>query len=70
MKLELWEVLELAVQDLMFTPNSGLQKDGDGKISKGELETVMKMLGDNLTDEELQDMIKVADRDGDGYIGQ
>uniref|UniRef100_A0A672L345 Centrin 1 n=1 Tax=Sinocyclocheilus grahami TaxID=75366 RepID=A0A672L345_SINGR len=39
---------------------------GTGKISFRNLKRVAKELGVNLTDEELQEMIDEADRDGDG----
>ena len=43
-------------------------KDGSGKISEDELRTVMQSLGERLTDEELKEMIREADVDGDGEI--
>lgn len=42
--------------------------DKDGFITKGELRQVMNRLGENLTDEQLDAMIKEADLDGDGKI--
>ncbi|KAL2651746.1 hypothetical protein R1flu_019874 [Riccia fluitans] len=39
-----------------------------GKISFKNLKRVAKELGENMTDEELQEMIDEADRDGDGEI--
>ena len=43
-------------------------KDGDGTITIKELEVVMRSLGQNPTDAELQDMIKDVDIDGNGVI--
>uniref|UniRef100_A0A336JX52 CSON011499 protein n=2 Tax=Culicoides sonorensis TaxID=179676 RepID=A0A336JX52_CULSO len=44
--------------------------DQTGVISFKNLKRVAKELGENLTDEELQEMIFEADRDGDGEINQ
>ncbi|CAL1534475.1 unnamed protein product [Lymnaea stagnalis] len=44
--------------------------DETGKISFRNLKRVAKELGENMTDEELQEMIDEADRDGDGEINQ
>lgn len=43
-------------------------KDGSGKISKDELRSIMKSLGEDLTDEEITQMISEADTNGDGEI--
>ncbi|KAI5587558.1 hypothetical protein POPTR_005G052800v4 [Populus trichocarpa] len=43
-------------------------KDQDGYISPNELRHVMINLGEQLTDEELEQMIREADLDGDGQV--
>jgi len=43
-------------------------KDGDGTIDADELGTVLRSLGNQPTDEEVEDMIKEADEDGNGTI--
>ena len=43
-------------------------KEGNGLISVTELRHIMTTLGEQLTEEEIDDMLKEADNDGDGYI--
>ena len=43
-------------------------KDGNGTISAAELRHVMTNLGEKLTDEEVDEMIREADVNGDGII--
>lgn len=43
-------------------------KEGGGMISAVELRHIMTTLGDRLTEEEVEEMIREADVDGDGYI--
>uniref|UniRef100_A0A8C0UTB0 Calmodulin n=1 Tax=Cyanistes caeruleus TaxID=156563 RepID=A0A8C0UTB0_CYACU len=43
-------------------------KDGNGYISAAELRHVMTNLGEKLTDEEVDEMIREADIDGDGQV--
>mmetsp|Transcript_53342 Transcript_53342/g.129687 ORF Transcript_53342/g.129687 Transcript_53342/m.129687 type:complete len:127 (+) Transcript_53342:770-1150(+) len=42
--------------------------DGNGSITADELKSIFNNLGEKLTDEEIDDMIKEADIDGDGEI--
>ena len=44
-------------------------KDRDGTITKKELGMVMRFLGQNPTEAELQDMVNKVDADGNGTIG-
>ena len=43
-------------------------KDGNGYISTAELRHVMAGLGEKLTDDEVDEMIREADVDGDGQL--
>lgn len=43
-------------------------KNNDGKISADELRVVMSKLGEKLSEEEIDEMIREADLDGDGFI--
>ncbi|CAO1614645.1 unnamed protein product [Sympodiomycopsis kandeliae] len=43
-------------------------KDGDGSITVKELGTVMRSLGQNPTEAELQDMVNEVDADGNGSV--
>ncbi|QCD77645.1 calmodulin-like protein 11 [Vigna umbellata] len=43
-------------------------KDQDGYISASELRSVMRTIGEKVTDEEVAQMVKEADLDGDGLV--
>ena len=43
-------------------------KDGNGTISADELRSLMKSIGEELTDQDIDEMLKEADKDGDGTI--
>ncbi|KAL8206997.1 UNVERIFIED_CONTAM: hypothetical protein K2H54_038681 [Gekko kuhli] len=44
--------------------------DGTGKISLKNLKSAINELGEDISDEELQEMIEEADCDGDGEVNQ
>jgi len=44
-------------------------KNNDGYISSSELATVMLDLGEQLTEDEVEEMMRWADKDGDGRVG-
>lgn len=43
-------------------------KDKSGTISADELRAMLKSLGDDMTDKEINDIIREADTDGDNNI--
>lgn len=43
--------------------------DGEGFITYDSLRKLLKELNEEYTDEEIQEMIAVADNDGDGNYG-
>lgn len=42
--------------------------NGDGKLSVNELGTVLRSLGDAVTEDDLENLIKRVDSDGDGQL--
>lgn len=62
MKNPMDEELELRESFKVF------DKNGDGYISASELRHVMTTLGEKLSDEEVEEMIREADIDGDGKV--
>ena len=40
----------------------------DGEVTKDELKSLLKGLGEDVTDEVVDEMIKIADENGDGKI--
>lgn len=43
-------------------------RDGSGTINIEELKQVMKSIGESLTDDEIEEMMVEADKDGNGTI--
>ena len=43
-------------------------KDLSGTISADELKSVMKVIGEKLTEQEIEDAIRLADTTGDGEV--
>ena len=59
----------LATRHRVPAPDSAAcSQDGNGYISAAELRHVMTNLGEKLTDEEVDEMIREADIDGDGQV--
>jgi calmodulin len=61
-------VKEVDTEQELLNAFKVFDKDGSGTISSDELRHVLKKLGETLTDEEVEEMIKLADRNGDGHI--
>ena len=49
-------------------PIQVFDRDNNGFISAAELRHVMTSIGEKLTDDEVDEMIREADQDGDGRI--
>lgn len=56
------------IQEEILEAFKVFDKDGNGFISAAELRHIMTNLGEKLTDEEVDEMIREADIDGDGQI--
>lgn len=52
----------------MLTTTQVFDRDNNGFISAAELRHVMTSIGEKLTDDEVDEMIREADQDGDGRI--
>ena len=59
---------ETELQEEILEAFKVFDKDGNGFISAAELRHIMTNLGEKLTDEEVDEMIREADIDGDGQI--
>ena len=47
---------------------SVMDANGDGVVTKDELRTLLKGLGEEVTDEVVDEMIAIADENGDGKV--
>ena len=45
-----------------------MDADGNGEVTKDELKTLLKGLGEEVTDEVVDEMIAIADENGDGKV--
>jgi calmodulin len=57
-----WQIAEFKEAFSLF------DRDGDGAITAKELGTVMRSLGQNPAEAELQDMVHEVDADGNGTV--
>lgn len=75
-KLNFDEFVRIICQQVRYTYTSDdiiedfklIDKDGDGKISKSELQTYLYSLNMPYSDEEIEEMVDEADLDNDGTI--
>ncbi len=59
---------ETDTEDEVINAFRVFDKEGNGCIGSGELKHIMTTIGDKLTEDEVEEMIREADIDGDGYI--
>ncbi|CAL8088737.1 unnamed protein product [Calicophoron daubneyi] len=70
LKMMTVKMLEKDAKEEMLKAFKLFDDDETGRISFKNLKRVAKELGENVTDEELQEMIDEADRDGDGEVNE
>lgn len=56
-------------EDIMMESFKVFDRDNNGCIGAAELHRVLKLLGQDFRDYEVETMIKGADYDGDGNVG-
>ncbi|XP_020598131.1 calmodulin-like protein 8 [Phalaenopsis equestris] len=61
-------MMEINKEDELKEVFKVFDRDQNGFISAAELKNVLISLGEKLTDEEAEQMIKEADFDGDGRV--
>lgn len=53
---------------LLLFPHRVFDRDGNGYITRDELQTAMDMIGETVTEQQLTEMLALADLDKDGKI--
>jgi calmodulin len=59
---------ETELEEQLIETFKVFDRDGNGLLSGQELKYVMAVVGEVLTDTEVDELIKQADVDGDGFI--
>lgn len=55
-------------EDIMMESFKVFDRDNNGNIGVDELQRVLKLLGQDFRDYEIENMIKGADYDNDGFV--
>ncbi len=63
-----WKMKETDIEEELVEAFKVFDRDGNGLISAHELRFVMSTSGEQLTEEDIEEMIREADENGDGYI--
>lgn len=59
---------DIEIEDELLETFKVFDKDGNGYITADELRKVILTIGDNVTTDEVEDMIREADKDQDGKL--
>ncbi len=63
-----WKMKESGIEEELIEAFKVFDRDGNGLISAHELRFVMSTSGEELNDNDIEEMIREADENGDGYI--
>lgn len=63
-----WKMKESGIEEELIEAFKVFDRDGNGLISAHELRFVMSSSKEELTEEDIEEMIREADENGDGYI--